>query len=140
MSQETKDIIVEQQDKALKDKKESFDKLEVVTVLYVLRKGDWNGSTIEGAIEKSYVPVMLDKVGQPAGEKLKKATPMKIYKEDTRTYVLLQNGDSSFIIEITARKLTHIYGESWNNAQEEMQKYEELLGKIESQGVEAGGI
>ncbi len=140
MSQETKDIIVEQQDKALKDKKESFDKLEVVTVLYVLRKGDWNGSTIEGAIEKSYVPVMLEKVGQPAGEKLKKATPIKIYKEDTRTYVLLQNGDSSFIIEITARKLTHIYGESWNNAQEEMQKYEELLGKIESQGVEAGGI
>lgn len=65
---------------------------------------------------------------------------MKIYKEDTRTYVLLQNGDSSFIIEITARKLTHIYGESWNNGQEEMQKYEELLGKIESQGVEAGGF
>ncbi|KMP29298.1 Tetratricopeptide repeat-containing protein [Bacillus wiedmannii] len=140
ISQETKDIIVEQQDKALKDTKESFDKLEVVTVLYVLRKGDWNGSTIEGAIEKSYVPVMLEKVGQPAGEKLKKATPMKIYKEDTRTYALLQNGDSSFIIEITSRKLTHIYGESWNNAQEEMQKYEELLGKIESQGVEAGGI
>ena len=83
---------------------------------------------------------MLEKVGQPAGEKLKKATPMKIYKEDTRTYVLLQNGDSSFIIEITSRKLTHIYGESWNNAQEEMQKYEELLGKIESQGVETGGI
>ncbi|MGR5877023.1 hypothetical protein ACT7C3_15075 [Bacillus pacificus] len=46
---------------------------------------------------------MLEKVGQPAGEKLKKATPIKIYKEDTRTYVLLQNGDSSFIIEITAR-------------------------------------
>ncbi len=77
MSQETKDIIVEQQDKALKDKKESFDKLEVVTVLYVLRKGDWNGSTIEGAIEKSYVPVMLEKVGQPAGEKLKKSDSYK---------------------------------------------------------------
>ena len=79
------------------------------------------------------------KVGQPAGEKLK-SDSIKIYKEDTRTYVLLQNGDSSFIIEITARKLTHIYGESWNNAQEEMQKYEELLGKIESQGVEAGDL
>ncbi|WP_242214151.1 lipopolysaccharide assembly protein LapB [Bacillus cereus group sp. BfR-BA-01383] len=140
ISQETKKQIAEQQDKALKDTKESLDKLEVVSVLYVLRKGDWNGSSIEGAIEKSYVPVMLEKVGQPVAEKLKKATPIKIYKEDTRTYVLLQNEESSFIIEITAKKLTHIYGESWNNAQEEMQKYEELLGKIDSQGVEARGI
>lgn len=140
ISQETKEIIVEQQDKALKDTKESFDKFEVVSVLYVLRKGDWNGSSIDKVVEKSYVPVMLEKVGQPVAEKLKTANPIKIYKEDTRTYLLLQNEDSSFIIEISARKLTHIYGESWNNAQEEMRKFEELLGKIESQGVETGGI
>ncbi|WP_459502413.1 tetratricopeptide repeat protein [Bacillus sp. C1] len=138
ISQETKQAIVKYQDRALEEQKEKFNKYAVESIVYSLKKSDFSENSLRQFVEAGYVPVVMGKVGQPSVEKLKNVHPAKFYKEGTITYVLLQDEESSFILAIRATKLSHIYGESWDNREREMQRYYEIIAKIDSQGIAAG--
>ncbi|AIK35803.1 tetratricopeptide repeat family protein [Bacillus pseudomycoides] len=138
ISQETKQSIVEYQDRALEEQKEKFNKYTVESILYSLKRSDFSEKSLQQFVEEGYVPVVMGKVGQPSVEKLKNAHPTKFYKEGTITYVLLQDEEGSFLLEIRATKISHIYGESWDNSEREMQRYHELITKIDTQGIAVG--
>ncbi|MDM5186440.1 hypothetical protein QUF99_03170 [Bacillus sp. DX4.1] len=138
ISQETQKSIVASQDRALEEQKEIFNKYAVTSILYSLKKSDFTENSLRQFVEESYVPVVMEKAGQPSIEKLKNSSPVKIYKEGTIMHVLLQSDDSTFILESSTTKMNHVYGENWDNSEQEMKRYHELLEKLETQGVAVG--
>lgn len=138
ISQETKQAIVKHQDRALEEQKEKFNRYAVESIVYSLEKSDFSEESLRQFVEEGYVPVVMKKVGQPNAQKFKNVHLAKFYKEGTITYALLQDEESSFILEIRATKISRIYGESWDNREREMQRYHELIEKIDTQGISVG--
>ncbi|WP_242220108.1 lipopolysaccharide assembly protein LapB [Bacillus cereus group sp. BfR-BA-01380] len=107
--------------------------------LHSLKTSDFSENSLRQDVSDQYVPIVMGKAGQPSVEKLKNSHPAKFYKEEENKYLLVKSDDSTFILEIIGNKINHIYGEIWDNSEQEMQRYNELLNKLETKGVEAKG-
>ncbi|MCX2824323.1 hypothetical protein [Bacillus pseudomycoides] len=78
----------------------------------------------------------MEKAGQPSIQKLKSENLARIYKEGTNTYLLVKSDDSTFILEISEKKINRIYGENWDNSEQEIKIYHELLNKFKMESVQ----
>ncbi|ENQ3105720.1 hypothetical protein ACEOWJ_001703 [Bacillus cereus] len=139
ISQEEKKVITESADKILKIKQKNFNVHTAVLKLYGLKISDFSENSLREYVSDQYVPIVMEKAGQPSVENLKNSHPAKFYEEETSMYLSVKSDDSTFILEIAGDRINHIYGETWDNSEQEMQRYHELLNKLETQGVEAKG-
>ncbi|PEA55029.1 hypothetical protein CON64_10135 [Bacillus pseudomycoides] len=137
ISQEEKKAINESADNGLKKEQTNLSVYMAALTLHSLKTSDFSENSLRQIVADQYVPIVMEKAGQPSVEKLKNSHPAKIYKEGTNTYLSVKSDDSTFILEMEGKKINHIYGENWDNSEQEMQRYHELLNKLETQGVEA---
>ncbi|MDC2863643.1 hypothetical protein PLX19_03190 [Bacillus sp. BP-3] len=138
ISREEKKVITESADNILKKGlPKNFHVTMAVHTFQLFKISDFNENSLRINVSDQYVPIVMEKAGQPSGEKLKNSHPDKFYEEETSMYLSVKSDDSTFILEMEEGKINHIYGENWDDSEQEMQKYHELLNKLETQGVEA---
>ncbi|PGZ97137.1 hypothetical protein COE51_15260 [Bacillus pseudomycoides] len=138
ISQEDRKAVVESGDKEFKKEQTNLSVYTAAFTLHSLKTSDFSENSLRQIVADPYVPVVMEKAGQPSVEKLKNSNPAKIYKEGENTYLSVRNDDNStFILEMLGKTVNHIYGENWDNSEQEMQRYHELLNKLETQGEEA---
>lgn len=111
----------------------------VTLIFHSLKISDFSENSLRQIVADQYVPIVMEKAGQPSVEKLKNSHLDRNYEEGTNTYLSVKSDDSTFILEFVGKEINHIYGETWDNSEQEMQRYHELLNKLETQGVEAKG-
>lgn len=137
ISLEEKKVINESADKGLKKELTNLNVYMAPITLHLLKTSDFSENSLRQIVADQYVPIVMEKAGQPSVEKLKNSHPARNYEEGTNTYLSVKSDDSTFILEMEGKKIKHIYGETWDNSEQEMQRYHELLNKLETQGVEA---
>lgn len=137
ISQEDREAVVESGDKELKEEQTNLSVYTAALTLHSLKTSDFSENSLRQIVADPYVPVVMEKAGQQSVEKLKNSNPAKIYQEGTNTYLSVKSDDSTFILEMSGKTVNHIYGENWDNSEQEMQRYHELLNKLETQGEEA---
>ncbi|MGG3523838.1 hypothetical protein ABES33_29580 [Bacillus pseudomycoides] len=123
-----------------KDKIQKQDELDLIymisSVLGSLETSDFSENSLRQFITDSYVPVVMEKAGQPSIQKLISEYLARIYKEGTKVYVLTKSDNSTSIIEMSEEKINHIYGENWDKSEQEIKTYHELLYKFKMEGVQ----
>lgn len=139
VSQEERKAVVEFADEKMKKDQMNLSVYMAASMLHSLKTSDFSENSLRQIVADQYVPIVMEKAGQPSVEKLKNSHPAKIYKEGTNTYLSVKSDDSTFILEMEGKNINHIYGENWDNSEQEMQRYHELLNQLETQGVEAKG-
>lgn len=132
--EERKSIVVS------KDKISKEEKMEQIylasSTLYLLETSDFSENSLRQFVMDNYVSVVMEKAGQPSIQKLKSENLARIYKEGTNTYLLVKSDDSTFILEISEKKINRIYGENWDNSEQEIKIYHELLNKFKMESVQ----
>ncbi|PEO88842.1 hypothetical protein CN571_15210 [Bacillus pseudomycoides] len=123
-----------------KDKISKEEKMEQIylasSTLYLLETSDFSENSLRQFVMDNYVSVVMEKAGQPSIQKLKSENLARIYKEGTNTYLLVKSDDSTFILEISEKKINRIYGENWDNSEQEIKIYHELLNKFKMESVQ----
>ncbi|PEP46199.1 hypothetical protein COF36_20985 [Bacillus pseudomycoides] len=123
-----------------KDKIQKQDELDLIymisSVLGSLETSDFSENSLRQFITDSYVPVVMEKAGQPSIQKLRSEYLARIYKEGTKVYILTESDNSTSIIEMSEEKINHIYGEDWDKSEQEIKTYHELLYKFKMEGVQ----
>ncbi|WP_139207728.1 hypothetical protein [Bacillus sp. 103mf] len=109
-------------------KEEELDLIgKISSALCSLETSDFSENSLRQFVTDNYVPVMMEKVGQPSIQKLRSEHLARVYKEGTKAYLLMKSDDSTFIIEMLEGKINRIYGENWDNSEQEIKTYNELL-------------
>ncbi|PEZ09235.1 hypothetical protein CN326_02545 [Bacillus sp. AFS018417] len=141
ISEEERKAIAEFDEKEAEKWKKKLDESWMsITLLQfqTFKVSDVSENSLRRIVADHYVPIVLEKAGQPSMEKLKNSHPVKAYKEGENTYLSVRSDDNStFILEMSGHTVNHIYGENWDSSEQEMQRYHELLNKLETQGEEA---
>ncbi|MFD3445739.1 tetratricopeptide repeat protein [Microbacteriaceae bacterium 4G12] len=136
ISQEDRQAIAESGNKEMKKEETKLNLYVAAITLHSLKTSDFSENSLRQIVADSYVPIVVEKAGQPGVEKLKNSRPVKGYQEGEIMYLLTQSDDSTFILEFSGKKVNHIYGENWDNREQEMKRYNELFTKMETQGIE----
>ncbi|WP_242220113.1 hypothetical protein [Bacillus cereus group sp. BfR-BA-01380] len=118
-------------------KEEELDLIgKISSALCSLETSDFSENSLRQFVTNNYVPVMMEKAGQPSIQKLRSEYLARVYKEGTKAYLLMKSDDSTFILEMSEGKINRIYGESWDNSEQEIKTYNELLHKFIVQGMQ----
>lgn len=136
VSEEVKEATVEYNSEELKAQIEKTEMYIISMTFAAFKQSDGSEESLREIIEENYIATVLEKAGQPSFESLKTSRIMKVYKENSNSYVLLRSDDGSrFILEMSSDKIKRIYGETWDNSVSGIQIYNELLQKLETYGM-----